>query len=303
MLPRWTWKHWLGTVAAVSLLCLVVPGASDWFRGLTLPLLGLFQGPARSGAVRLADKADAALSGSVPRAELAKSADENAALRAENAALRSRLAEAEELVAQLTGLREQFPAARFAAVAMPTVSRDAVPARESVLLRKPSAAPWDRIGRGQWALARLFTSAPEGVAAAGVEDAPVFWDKTLVGRVDSVAGGYCRVKLVSDLDFQSAAEILDDDGRVLADGLLVGRGEGRMEVRFVERGKADVAAGHWVRLPAGKSGLPTGVIIGRVSKCVADPGGSPLLQIEAVPVVDLKRLETVLILVGREPGR
>jgi cell shape-determining protein MreC len=293
---RWNWKHSTALAAATAVAGIASPGVSDLFKRVLTPLLSPLHGTARWASTAAAERFDPGGSGSVPAAEADRLAEENDRLRAEVIALRSRLRETEALAAQLAGVRDLFPGGRFALVPATVVSRDAAIRRDSVLAKRPADPVWDKVAKGQWAASRLFAAAPESSEA--VDEAPVFWDAALVGQVELVAGGHCRIKLITDPDFQTPVEICDADGKTVDTGLMSGRGDGRMQVRFVERAKSGVAEGQWVRVPAGKSGLPTAMVVGRISRCEPDSPKSPLYRIEVAPLVDPSRLETVLIVAG-----
>jgi cell shape-determining protein MreC len=293
---RWNRRLGLTLLAAFSIICAVVPTAADFVRRLLTPVLAVFHQPSRNLGLKFSRAAAEAGDSSAAATEADDLAEENVRLRAAVAQLTEETARLKELNTQLSALREDlFPDGKFVIAALPVVSRDAVPSRESLLLRKPAGAPWDRLTRGQWAMSRVFVSVGQGDGEKTFEDAAVFWDKTLVGRVDSVAGGYCRIKLLTDPDFQSPAELVGRQSGKVFECLLAGKGEGLMIAKYVELAKAQVAVGDFVRIPAGRSGLPSAMIVGEVTRCGPDPAQPLLYRIEVAPTVDGRKLPTVLV--------
>jgi len=248
---RWNWKYSPAVALGFAALTLMFPGAGDLARRFLTSLLSPLQSTSRSIGMSLADKAEALDGASVPVHDYDRVSHENLALKAEVAALQEELAQSRDLVRRLSGLREVFPDSGFVLIPAPVVSRDAIPSRESLLLKKPTDAPWDKLTKGQWAVARLFATLPEGLSGGALDEAPVFYDKAVVGRLEMVSGGWCRVRLLTDPDFQSKAEIIDAAGSTVCECLLVGRGPGPMRARYVETGKVKLSreAEYWVRVP------------------------------------------------------
>ena len=127
-------------------------------------------------------------------------------------------------------------------------------------------------------------------AAAGVEASlPVVAAGGVVGRVHRVSQTTSWVQLTTHP--AAAVAVRSQDGR--ADGLISGLGNGRLQLEYVsprlpmERGVKLETTGHEGLYP---QGLPVATV-----QSVVDLG-EPFLSITATPTVDLRSLETVLVL-------
>jgi rod shape-determining protein MreC len=122
------------------------------------------------------------------------------------------------------------------------------------------------------------------VSAAGV-----------VGRLIGVSSQYAKVLLV--LDRNSAVDALVQRSR--SRGILVGLGEGRCSLKYVQRND-DVQVGDQV-ITSGMGGVfPKGILLGQVEK--VERGDGVLFQtVEVTPAVDFSRLEEVLIVLRPAP--
>jgi rod shape-determining protein MreC len=116
-----------------------------------------------------------------------------------------------------------------------------------------------------------------------------------VGRLIGVSSHYAKVLLV--LDRNSAVDAVVQRSR--SRGILVGLGEGRCSLKYVQR-KDDVQVGDEV-LTSGMGGVfPKGILLGQVEK--VQRGDGVLFQtVEVTPAVDFSRLEEVLVVLRPAP--
>jgi rod shape-determining protein MreC len=193
----------------------------------------------------------------------------NAALRAEVATLRSELqrssehAQQNERLRELLGMREDLAPESIAA----TVVHSAHSGQTRMIV----------VDRG---------------SRSGVNvDAPVVAWGGAVGRVVATSAGYAKVQLVTDPNSGVGAVVQ----RSRVQGIVVGRGKGRLEMRYGPR-FADVLPGDRV-VTSGKDGIfPRGFGVGTISRVVEDPDGSQVFELIAEMQYDA--LEEVLILYG-----
>jgi rod shape-determining protein MreC len=117
----------------------------------------------------------------------------------------------------------------------------------------------------------------------------------VVGRLIGVSSHYAKVLLV--LDRNSAVDALVQRSR--SRGILVGLGEGRCRLKYVERND-DVQVGDQV-ITSGLGGVfPKGILLGQVEKVQHSDAG--LFQmVDVTPAVDFSRLEEVLIVLRSAP--
>lgn len=124
---------------------------------------------------------------------------------------------------------------------------------------------------------------------------PVISDRGLVGRVQRAGYGYAVVALIADEKVSLDVMV----GRTRVRGRLQGSGlwpATHLDVLHVLRTE-DVRVGDVV-LTSGLGGVfPKGVPVALVSKVDTSPGGQRL-SIEVAPLVDLGRLEDVLVVTG-----
>jgi rod shape-determining protein MreC len=122
------------------------------------------------------------------------------------------------------------------------------------------------------------------VSAAGV-----------VGRLIGVTSHYAKVLLI--LDRNSSVDALVQRSR--SRGILVGLGDGRCSLRYVQRND-DVQVGDQV-ITSGMGGVfPKGILLGQVEK--VQRGDAGLFQtVDVTPVVDFSRLEEVLVVLRSAP--
>ena len=122
------------------------------------------------------------------------------------------------------------------------------------------------------------------VSAAGV-----------VGRLIGVTSHYAKVLLI--LDRNSSVDALVQRSR--SRGILVGLGDGRCSLRYVQRND-DIQVGDQV-ITSGMGGVfPKGILLGQVEK--VQRGDASLFQtVDVTPVVDFSRMEEVLVVVRPAP--
>lgn len=122
----------------------------------------------------------------------------------------------------------------------------------------------------------------------------------LIGRVQSVERDRSTVLLITDTESSVNASI----ERSRATGILEGRWQkgSFLTMRYIEQGltplgQPRVRAGDWVVTSALGGNLPNGLLLGRVHKVrQADTGLEQ--QAEVLPAVDVRSVESVLLVVG-----
>ncbi len=138
---------------------------------------------------------------------------------------------------------------------------------------------------------RMFVvdrGADQGVT---VDLAVVAWGGA-VGRVLLAAGGYAKVRLLTDVNSGVAAVVQ----RSRVQGIVVGRGDAGLDLLYVPR-FSDVVHGDRV-VTSGLDGIfPRGFGIGRVSAVAESPDGSQTIRLE--PELDYRLVEEVLIVLER----
>jgi rod shape-determining protein MreC len=117
----------------------------------------------------------------------------------------------------------------------------------------------------------------------------------IVGRLIGVTSHYAKVLLI--LDRNSSVDALVQRSR--SRGILVGLGDGRCSLRYVQRND-DVQVGDQV-ITSGMGGVfPKGILLGQVEKI--QRGDAGLFQtVDVTPVVDFSRLEEVFVVVRPAP--
>jgi rod shape-determining protein MreC len=122
------------------------------------------------------------------------------------------------------------------------------------------------------------------------KDAVVITHAGLVGRVIEVAPHYATVLLITDR--RSAVDALIQ--RTRARGIVVGKSRRICELRYVDF-HADVQVGDAI-ISSGLGGVyPKGLLIGKVVSVHPKPYGL-FHEVEVQPVVDLAKVEEVLVL-------
>lgn len=143
------------------------------------------------------------------------------------------------------------------------------------------------IDPSQWSEAVTIN---RGSGDALLKDAVAVTHIGLVGRVIDVAPHYATVLLITDR--RSAVDALIQ--RTRARGLVVGKSRRTCELRYVDF-HADVQVGDAI-ISSGLGGVyPKGLLIGKVVSVHPKPYGL-FHEVEVQPVVDLAKLEEVLVL-------
>ena len=130
---------------------------------------------------------------------------------------------------------------------------------------------------------------------AGVRrNSPLFWNGAAAGRVDSVGPGSCTAVLVGDRECRIAVRCV----RTRVQGILEGMGGSLCRINYIGR-TADVRVGD-IFVTSGLDGIfppfPPGYIVGRCTRAT-DETGEIHKWIELRPTCDLRRIETVAIMV------
>lgn len=140
-------------------------------------------------------------------------------------------------------------------------------------------------------------------ASAGIEvGMPVVWEHHLVGTISGVSEYTSRVSLVTDASFRTGAVPLPryTAGAAMKYpdrdlGVVEGRSSGDCRLRWITR-ETPVEEG-WFVVSCGDeiSGVPPGLILGRVRSATPDRG--PYYRIDVAPLIKFENLEHVMILV------
>lgn len=265
----------------------------------TRPLMNLVQWIVPIGHVT--QVAVESVEGHVPAAP-ALSAEEcrsleqlNASLQNQAAALTARIEELEREVQTLTATRlwdadGRRLGSRGRLIPARVVGEDVLPWRSSRLL---TAGTWQGVREGQAVLDR-------GEDAAVRPGLAILLGQTLIGTIEQTATHSSRVKLISDVSTQMKVRIGRFSGErfELLDRYfwLTGRGQGRMEIRDVDKRDVDsgvIRAGDVVLSDSQHEVLPAALTIGRVAE-VAVNRDNPLFAIltvhSAVPEESLRRV-------------
>lgn len=129
-----------------------------------------------------------------------------------------------------------------------------------------------------------------------VDDAVVAWGGA-VGRVIYADARFSKVLLLSDAN-SGVAGIVQ---RSRTEGMLLGRGEKRLEWAYVSR-FADVVLGDWV-VTSGLDGIfPPGYTLGHVIHVKMETGENVSSEILVRPALDFLALEEVLVLLQPSGG-
>jgi rod shape-determining protein MreC len=148
------------------------------------------------------------------------------------------------------------------------------------------------IGREAGGWVRALT-VNRGVSSGIVRQTPVIVPEGLVGRVIQARPGASVVQLLSD----PASTVGGVVQRTRTAGLVEGDPSGVIRLKFMARDGAGVAAGDLV-VTSGVGGVfPKGVPVGRI-RAVEDRGSALFHYAVLEPVVDVARLEEVLLVVG-----
>jgi rod shape-determining protein MreC len=119
---------------------------------------------------------------------------------------------------------------------------------------------------------------------------PVLHPDGLVGRLERTADHYSQVLLLNDPGF--LVDCLTQRSRVR--GIWTGSPEGYCQIKYVSRND-DIQAGDIIITSGLDRHFPKGLYIGRVKRVISQTRGN-FLFVEAVPEVDLGRIEEVQIL-------
>jgi rod shape-determining protein MreC len=118
---------------------------------------------------------------------------------------------------------------------------------------------------------------------------PVVTDAGLVGRIVAISGGYAKVQLI--LDRAASVGVMVE--RTRRQGLVRGRGSGRLALRFIPL-QSDLRVGDRI-VTAGIDGVyPRGIPVGEVTR--ADLGTELFYDAELTPAVDFGTIDHVYLL-------
>ncbi len=144
----------------------------------------------------------------------------------------------------------------------------------------------------------LLRGSADGVAKGML----VMWQCHLIGRVAEAGPFSCRVQLVTDSGFRIGAVAqpkLYDDAIPLATrdlGILEGSGDSHAVLKWMS-GEALVEEGATVvTAPDPASGIPRGLILGRVSSILRGRGLYP--RVDVTPFLNVRALDSTVIVLG-----
>lgn len=127
-------------------------------------------------------------------------------------------------------------------------------------------------------------------------DMAVIASAGVVGRVVMPSRNAAKVQLL--IDRNAAAGALDERSR--AQGVVTGRGDGRLQMEYVSE-VADVAVGDSI-VTSGIDGIfPKGFVIGRVESI--EKNGTAYSRIVVKPAVNFSELEELLVVLTPTPAR
>jgi len=198
-----------------------------------------------------------------------RSAGEARELRAQNARLRAQLVEESERRHELELRLNQLTQLPAEAQGRPVEAR---------ILKYDSSA------------LRRTVVLSQGRNAGVTPNAPVFWNKALIGRVDSVGPWSCSVVLVGDRECSMGVRC----ARTRVQGVLKGIGGGEAQVEDIEA-QADIRVGD-LFVTSGMDGVfPPGLLVGDCAEVSGESGG--IFQWVVVkPAFDPAQLEDAVIL-------
>ncbi len=170
-------------------------------------------------------------------------------------------------------------------------------ARLKTLLRIKNSVPGDfllaRVVGYDPTAWRSFVTVNRGMKDGVQMDDVVLAGGGVVGRVLMTTIHYSRVMLLTDRNSHIPALVQRSRVR----GILVGGGDGICSLEYVAKG-ADVVVGDRVITSGIDESFPKGLLLGKVVEILSDDGEEGLFQrIKVRPLVDLKRLEEVLVMV------
>ena len=286
---------WL-LVAGFALAALFAPD------GLTRPMRGAFQFLAAPGE-KLGHALTLAATEETDRLKQAGLTPEQAkTLRDRNEALSQNLlaviAERDRLLSERKRLLRLPEHVRNKAVKIYPASlyaRDVAALRDSAIL---SATANRSVKAGRWVTTLRFGD--RGKADGIAKGLPVLAGAELVGVVDEVYFGQCRVRLVSDVESRIHGRIYhrlpDGSFRRGATCLVAGEGGGRMSIpRMVIDEKDPIRLGDVVVTRAGEPMLPPSVPIGRITVCRPRRDNPLLYEIQVSPLANLGAIDRVMI--------
>ncbi len=136
----------------------------------------------------------------------------------------------------------------------------------------------------------------QGGHAGVTPNAPVFWNKALIGRVDSVGPWSCSVVLVGDRECSLGVRC----ARTRVQGVLKGVGGGEAQVDDISA-QADIQVGD-VFVTSGMDGVfPPGYLVGDCAE-VSGESGAIFQWVLVKPAFDLALLEDAVILLPATPA-
>jgi cell shape-determining protein MreC len=271
---------------AAGMLSLLPGSCTRWMRS-PFQILALPQWAALHTAQSAREAADAPAGQAARLGELER---ENQELRLNLGQQRLWLEDLERRYEAVCGLRGQMWSDRADLVIAPTLSFDASPWHETLLIGRGADS---KLATGQWVAAgRGFGDWRNG--------AEFLLQQCIIGRISDVQTHVSRVELVTDPDFRAEVAPV----KVLADGtwqldqrryVITGRRQKRM---LIHQADADLSKldFSYLALPAGP-GLPVTLSLGRITSSQQSAQSALHFDIQAETLVDPARLRYVAIIV------
>ena len=199
----------------------------------------------------------------------------------------------EELLAQLSGLRQQFPDGAARIVLGRIESFDSDPNRETV---KISPGRLRGIEVGDWVASGI---AP-GTSTGGRDGRELLFRQALIGIVIDVEPYVSRVQLVSDPRFETKAVVAQSAAegslRVVGEEMVL-RGIGKRRMRIESSIANHLESGATTVLAPASERLPTRMILGVITGAEQRSDSALHFDLRVLPAVDLDRVVGVFVIV------
>ena len=196
----------------------------------------------------------------------------------------------QELIAQLSGLRQAFGLAQPLLITAEVVGSDSSNWRRIKQLNRGSL---EQIQPGQMVLGASGWSGQQGQG-----EATNAYEMSVVGRVHRVGLKTAQVQLVNDPEFSLEVVVVPAPSRKeawRAGGILRGEAMGEMKVSMVRVQDHPVKPGDAVLVRAAGTDLPIDLLLGTVDQCRRDDQNPVMWAIKVKSGVDLASLRKVVV--------
>lgn len=271
----------------ISVLCLFLPHSiTERFDDVFSVLVAPFSSPVRDASLAVASRLGQGRSGGLSPQDIEQQylADQNRLIN-----LRQRLYEQEELIVELSGLRQRFWMARTNLISAQIVGTDS---RGHV--HNLNVGSVDHVRKGQLVLARVGGDCSDAV---GDGKQPCAVDMCVVGRIKDTGMLTSTLELVSAPGFTLPVFVEPPGSMELtwqARGFLNGNSLGPMTVTMVKH-QYPVEVGSVVVTRVESKLLPTDMIMGVVFECKPDDKNPVMWDITVVPAANLNSLREVIV--------